>query len=475
MSRAAAGELTEVRVKGRNEIATLAASFNQLSSEVAQRQQHVTHVMHHDEASGLPNMRAVEQRLGEMRRLHDPSGVFAGIIAIDRASQLRLAIGHARWSALVGEIAKRIAFAYGELFVGRADGDAIAFVFRAESHEAAMHTISAVATLASQPVWLGEDRIEVRIVAGLACDGDDADTRLPLLARAEAAVDLARATRQPIMAFDRESYGDPTSAMAFMEEMLLGLSRGELYLAYQPRLDLRKGVITSAEALLRWRHPQRGMVAPDKFVRMAEETGHIRPLTDWVIDRAIADQRRMREAGRDMVLSVNISGRLIADEAFANRALRQIRRTGARLCFEITEAAVVDNPDLALDLMKDIRDAGIGIVIDDYGSNLSSLACLRAIPAQELKIDRPMIQSMARGNSDALLVRSLIDLAHSLGMTAAAEGVETSETLGLLQSMGCDAAQGFFIGHPLPLDEFLKFEVDPGVIARPQTALKGLG
>ena len=190
------------------------------------------------------------------------------------------------------------------------------------------------------------------------------------------------------------------------------------------------------------------MIPPDTFIGMAEETGHIRPLTDWVIDRAIADQRRLREAGRDMTLSVNVSGRLIANEQFADRALRQIRRSGARLCFEITETAVIDNPKLALDVMKDLRDAGVGISIDDYGSGLSSLSYLRTIPAQELKIDKVFIQGMARGNSDALLVKSTIDLAHSLGMTVAAEGVETAESLALLQAMGADTAQGYLHRPP---------------------------
>jgi EAL domain-containing protein (putative c-di-GMP-specific phosphodiesterase class I) len=209
---------------------------------------------------------------------------------------------------------------------------------------------------------------------------------------------------------------------------------------------------------------------------MAEETGHIRPLTDWVIDRAISDQRKLREAGRDMPLSVNVSGRLIANEQFADRALRQIRRSGANLCFEITETAVIDNPKLALDVMKDLRDAGVSISIDDYGSGLSSLSYLRTIPAEELKIDKIFVQGMARGNSDALLVKSTIDLAHSLGMKVAAEGVETAEVLALLQAMGADTAQGFYIARPMPIDDFMKFEVAAETVtSRPAPSLKGLG
>jgi EAL domain-containing protein (putative c-di-GMP-specific phosphodiesterase class I) len=217
------------------------------------------------------------------------------------------------------------------------------------------------------------------------------------------------------------------------------------------------------------------MIPPDTFIGMAEETGHIRPLTDWVLDRAIIDQRRMREAGKDMKLSINISGRLIANEQFADRALRQIRRSGADLCFEITETAVIDNPKLAVDVMTELRAAGVDISIDDYGSGLSSLSYLRTIPAQELKIDKSFVIGMAHGNSDALLVKSTIDLAHSLGMKIAAEGVETAEALALLQTMGADLAQGYYIARPMPLDDFLKFEPPAQAATRPATQLKGLG
>jgi EAL domain-containing protein (putative c-di-GMP-specific phosphodiesterase class I)/GGDEF domain-containing protein len=472
-SRLASGELAEVRVAGRNEIAELAANFNLMSGEIAAREKRIIHLAQHDNETGLPNLRAVQSRLAELRTKIEPAQIFGAAIGVDRFQHVRGAIGHALSARLIAEIAGRISSAYGELFVGRMSTDTIGVAFHAESRDAALRTIEAVADLCSQPVRLGEDRIDVLVTAGLACESDGADTRLSLLERAEVAIEQARVKRARTAAFDRDGYGDPSSALSLMGSMILGLSRDELFLAHQPKYDLRASKVASAEVLLRWRHPQRGMIPPDRFIGMAEETGHIRPLTDWVLDRAIADQRRLREAGRDMVLSVNVSGRLIANEQFADRALRQIRRSGAKLCFEITETAVIDNPRLALDVMKDLRDAGVGISIDDYGSGLSSLSYLRTIPAEELKIDKLFIQGMVRGNSDALLVKSTIDLAHSLGMTVAAEGVETAETLALLQTMGADTAQGYYIARPMPIDDFLKFEAEPQM-ARAAPALKGL-
>jgi EAL domain-containing protein (putative c-di-GMP-specific phosphodiesterase class I)/GGDEF domain-containing protein len=473
-SQLARGEVAEVRVKGRNEIAELASNFNIMSGENAAREKRIIHLAQHDHDTGLPNLLALDARAAEIRGYNDPATIFGAVLGVNRFDQVRAAIGHSLSSRLIGEIASRISGSFHELFVGRMTTETIAIVFHAESHDAAMQTIAAISELASQPVRLGEDRIDVLTTAGLACDADGADTRLSLLERAEVAVEQARARRVPAAAFDRAAYGDPSSSLSLMGSMVLGLTRGELFLAHQPKYDMRAGKVTSAESLLRWRHPQRGMIPPDSFIGMAEETGHIRPLTDWVIDRAIADQRRMREAGKDMVLSVNVSGRLIANEQFADRALRQIRRANARLCFEITETAVIDNPKLALDVMKDLRDAGVGISIDDYGSGLSSLSYLRTIPAQELKIDKLFVQNMARGNSDALLVKSTIDLAHSLGMKVAAEGVETAETLALLQAMGANTAQGYYIARPMGLDDFLKFQEQPAA-ARAAPTLKGMG
>jgi diguanylate cyclase len=474
-SHLATGELREVKVAGRNEIAELASNFNTMSGEIAAREKRIIHLAQHDNETGLPNLRALTERLHGMRERVPAATIFGAAIGVDRFREVRSAIGHTLSARLIAEIAGRVSSAYAELSVGRMSTETIGIVFHAESEEAAQHTIAAVAELCSQPVRLGDDRIDILATAGLACDADDADTRLSLLERAEVAVEQARAKRQRTAAFDRKAYGDPSAALSLMGSMVLGLSRGELYLAHQPKYDLRTGKVSSAEALLRWRHPQRGMIPPDTFIGMAEETGHIRPLTDWVLDRAIIDQRRMREAGKDMKLSINISGRLIANEQFADRALRQIRRSGADLCFEITETAVIDNPKLAVDVMTELRAAGVDISIDDYGSGLSSLSYLRTIPAQELKIDKSFVIGMAHGNSDALLVKSTIDLAHSLGMKIAAEGVETAEALALLQTMGADLAQGYYIARPMPLDDFLKFEPPAQAATRPATQLKGLG
>lgn len=474
LTRAADGELAEVRVKGRNEIAGLASSFNRLSGEIAAREQRYAHMSLHDPETGLPNLRALDKHLGELRSANDPGAIFAAVIGIDRFQQLRAALGPALATHLIGEIGRRVADTYCELSVGRMAAGTIAIIFRAESHDAAMQTVSVVTALASKPSQLGDSRVDVTISAGLACDANDSDVHLTLVERADMALSQARAGNRRVMPFDRENYGDPATALSLMDAMVLGLSRDEFFLAYQPKYDLRQERVVSVEALLRWRHPQGGLQSPAALIALAEKTGHIRQLSDWVVDRAIADQRRMRDAGRNLTISVNVSARMIADEHFIDRSLRQIRRSAARLSFEITEAAVMSTRGPAFEMMKRVRDAGIDIAIDDHGSGPSSLSSLRTIPAQELKIDRPFIQNLKSGGADALLVRSAIDLAHSLGMSVTAEGVETAETMALLRSMGADAVQGYLIAHPMPLDELVKFDLAPQTSTRPAPALRGL-
>jgi EAL domain-containing protein (putative c-di-GMP-specific phosphodiesterase class I)/GGDEF domain-containing protein len=460
-SRLARGELAEVKVHGRNEIAELASNFNLMSGEIAARERRIIHLARHDNETGLLNLRTLEEALADLRQRHPRSRVYAAAIGIDRFQHVRGAIGHALSARLIAEIAGRIPPLWHGLSVGRTATDTIGAVFEAASPEDAQKLVAEIAASVSRPVRLGADSIDVQATVGWASDAADHDMTLSLIGRAEIAIAQARGRRAHSGVFDRAAYGDPASSLSLMSQMIASLEQGHLYLAHQPKFDFGAGRATSAESLLRWRHPTRGMIPPDAFIGMAEETGHIRPLTDWVLDRAIADQKTMREAGVDIPLSINISGRLLSSEEFGERAMRQVARHGADLCFEITETAVIDNPKMALAIMDEWRKAGVGVSIDDYGSGLSSLSYLRNIPAQELKIDRSFIMGMTGENSDGLLVKSTIDLGHSLGMTVTAEGVETAEILALLQSMGCDTAQGYFIARPLTLADALEFWKKP--------------
>ncbi len=249
------------------------------------------------------------------------------------------------------------------------------------------------------------------------------------------------------------------------------INRGEFQLVYQPKLDVRSKSIGSIEALMRWHHPRDGVRMPDTFIGETEESGAIGRLTLWAFDRAIEDQRQLRERdGIDVVPYVNLSAQLLNHPATVITLCRRAAQPGVRLGIEITERSVIDDPAHAFTNIDRLREAGYAIAIDDYGVGLSSLTYLKQIAADELKIDKSFVIALDTSHRDPLIVRSTIDLAHALGMVVTAEGVESPAAYALLSVMGCDMVQGYLIGRPMPLSEVAAFIAgfDESTIAYPR-------
>jgi EAL domain-containing protein (putative c-di-GMP-specific phosphodiesterase class I) len=370
---------------------------------------------------------------------------------------VRGAIGYQMFSGLMRQLGQRAKGLDRVSAIGRMSTSVLGLTYLAADADEAVALAEGFLDALATPVMLGGNAIDVHLSAGLAVVGvDDARVASPI-ERANVALDQAGAGRRRLTVFDEVVYGDPAANLSLMSEMLTAVAEGHLQPYYQPKYDIREGRITGLEALARWTHPVRGMLGPDLFIPMAEETGAIRDLTDCVLDRAIADQARLIEAGHELSMSVNISGRLLGDADFAVAALEMAKSARGKLCFEITETAIIENPEAAIANIERFVAAGIEISIDDYGAGLSSLGYLKRIPAHELKIDKAFVMGMAQGKRDALLVRSTVDLAHSLGMKVTAEGVETPMVMSLLSGMGCDIAQGYLIARPMPLAGLMDF------------------
>lgn len=242
-----------------------------------------------------------------------------------------------------------------------------------------------------------------------------------------------------------------------MAELFEGLAAGDVTMHYQPRLDLRAGRFDAVEALIRWRHPTRGLIRPDSFLGEAESAGRIAALTDWTLGEAVDGQRALREAGHDLPVLLNLAGCLLADEAFVVGAIDRVLGDGASLGFEIPEAALTADPEGTLRALETFKASGIAISLDDFGGGLTSLTALKQAPADGVKIDRGFITSIDEDARDRRLVKSIIDLAHGLGLKAAAEGVESPAAIALLAGMGCDHAQGYAIARPMPLGDVITF------------------
>jgi len=464
------GEQVLVGVDASDEIGRLAGRFNEMAAEIQSREQRITHLALHDADTDLPNRQSLEREIAALTRDAGEDHVFVAALGVDRFSHVRGAIGHTLFATLMGELGARIGLSEPQMRVARLSSATLAIAFTAADPGAALAKAEQVAKMLEAPLRLGENTVDVSLTAGLSGCAEDGSGVSSVIDRATIAVDQARDSRRRSAVFDAVAYGDPAANLSLMSEMRSSIEQGHMLLHHQPKFDLRQRAVVGCEALVRWTHPTRGLLAPDLFIGMAEETGHIRALTEWVLSQAIADQRAMAVVGRKIAVSVNISGRLLSDPEFAEVALALVEGADGEICFEITETAVIENPELALAIIDRFARAGVKVSIDDYGTGLSSLAYLKQIKANELKIDKSFIMALNESQRDALLVRSTIDLAHSLGLQVTAEGVETETSLALLSGMGCDLAQGYLIARPMPMGQFLGFlksEPDAAMQAEP--------
>jgi EAL domain-containing protein (putative c-di-GMP-specific phosphodiesterase class I) len=248
--------------------------------------------------------------------------------------------------------------------------------------------------------------------------------------------------------------------LALVGELREAIGQGRLVLHYQPKVVLGTRQVEGVEALVRWPHPERGLVAPDEFIPLAERTGLIRPLTTLVIEQALAQCRAWQGAGFPMVVAVNLSARILQDVQLPSDVARLLAAAGVEarwLKLELTESMVMEDRVRAVEVLDRLHAMGVSLSIDDFGTGYSSLAYLKRLPVDEIKIDKSFILHMAVDGNDALIARSTVDLGHNLGLRVVAEGVETPEVWSQLEAMGCDIAQGYLISRPLPAEELTRW------------------
>src|SRR6185437_5478614 len=318
----------------------------------------------------------------------------AAAVSIDRFAELSAAIGHERAVGLMSEIADRLAQKAPAAMVGRLSEGALGLVFGAGGAKASQALCAKLAAELDGPMAVGEAHVQVSLTVGVAPVSATAGERSPL-ARAAIAMAQARAAGRKVAVFDAKAYGDPAANLALVAQMQHAIETGQIEVHHQPKYDIRLGRTVGVEALVRWAHPQRGLLSPGVFVRLAESTGHIRALTGYVLARALADQDALRRAGHALDVSVNITGRLLADADFAEHVLAAARGADGRLWLEVTDAAFADDPAQAMRCVARLAEAGVGISIDDFGAGALSLARLREIRAEEVKIDKSLVLDLA--------------------------------------------------------------------------------
>ena len=297
-------------------------------------------------------------------------------------------------------------------------------------------------------------------IAGVALypvHGEELDSLAP---HATIALENSNTSSQKISTYSPELNYYSTRRLSLMGDLLKAIESNNLSLFLQPQVDLADGSVIGAEALIRWEHEQHGFVRPDEFIPLAEQSGLIRPLTAWVIDRVLQYDKKFQSLGYDIQLSINISAKNIVEVNIVKNTLDKLIEYGTspkRLVFEMTETAMMDNPEKALNVLNDLSDLGIKLSIDDFGTGYSSLSYLNQLPVDELKIDRSFVTDMIKSPQNQKIVEMTVNLAHTLGLKVVAEGIEDQETMLQLQALGCDVAQGYHIGRPMPEEAFLNW------------------
>jgi diguanylate cyclase (GGDEF)-like protein len=376
-------------------------------------------------------------------------------IGIERFKTVKRTLGYGTAGKLVRAVRERIEADAG-VRVELIGNQTLAFLIVAETIGCAAAQVERMIATLAEPYRLDGVSIDTPVTVGIAGPSSLAVIR-ETVEQAQFALDDARQSGRAMVLFDLSAQRKLMQNIRLMTDMQEAIAEGQLALHYQPKMLARDGEIDSVEALVRWSHPDRGMIPPSDFIPVAEQSGDIRLLTWWVLERAYADAAVLAAHGVARPIFVNISAHLIGDPIFADRLIDFLKDQQGRIGIEITETAVLDNPDRALGTLGRLADAGIHIAIDDYGAGLSSLTYLKQLPAHELKIDMSFIRDLGDSNRDPMIVRSTIDLAHGLGLRVTAEGVDTAEALALLRIMGCDLIQGYQVAAAMPIGELTRF------------------
>ena len=475
--RAAHDEL-EHRVHERTQ--DLVAANISLKDEIAERRRMeglIKDMAYHDYLTGLPNRQLLMDRLEQAisRGNWRPTIIGVMFMDIDRFKTVNDTLGHTHGDELIRVLSKRVleSLRDGDT-VARIGGDEFTILLqdlgRVEDISLVAEKILAAVRL---PVSIGGHDLHVTASAGIALHPADGTDAVALLRNADVAMYHAKSKGG-----DSFAMYDPAMSAKAMEMLTIGnrlrsaIANDEFVLYYQPQIDMKTGIVTGSEALIRWMDPEKGLVGPSSFIPLAEEAGLIVSIDDWTFSRACAQTKKMQDAGfPEMEISVNVSARAFSDKGFVKKVASVLEVSGlpaGSLILEITESILMQNIIEGAEVMKRLRALGVRFSIDDFGTGYSSLGYLKGLPISQIKIDRSFVMDIPADNDDMLIVSAIVSLAQSLRLEVVAEGVETSEQREYLEGLKCDKMQGFLFSKPLPYDDYM------GLLRGPQPKIKAL-
>jgi diguanylate cyclase (GGDEF)-like protein len=449
--RLASGEHVQVRVRGEDELARLASSFNEMVGKIAEREQRITQLAFNDMLTGLPNRTMFQQQLEHHFRAAGSGSLFAlHCLDLDQFKVINDTLGHPAGDTLLVEAGRRVQDAARGHFVARLGGDEFVVLQTVGDDRDAIDRLARdILAAITQPIIIDGNEFAPSTSIGIAIAPQDGENGGSLLRSADLALYRAKEAGRGTYAFFEESLNERAQQRRQVEaDLRLALERDEFELVYQPLFDLEHNRICSFEALLRWRHPKRGLVSPAEFVPVAEDTGLIVPLGAWVIREACLQASSWPDHVR---VAVNVSAVQFHRGALNESILRALADSGLapnRLEIEITESIFLEGGE-ALRLLHGLRSLGVRIALDDFGTGYSSLSYLQSFPFDKLKIDRSFIQNLLTRDGAIAIVHAITELANTLGMETTAEGVEETAQLMELRAHGCSSVQGYLFAEPM--------------------------
>jgi diguanylate cyclase (GGDEF)-like protein/PAS domain S-box-containing protein len=426
----------------------------------------------HDPLTGLPNRALMHERLTRALIQGDRTGEGVGLLLVDlnQFKEVNDALGHAYGDGLLRELARRLQTSLRDCdTVARLGGDEFAVLLTTgATEEGARDVARRLCELCEQPIEVGDYRLQISASVGIALAPEHANDAETLLRRADGAMYVAKGRGGGVAVYSPRHELRAVRRLELLADLREAITGDDFVVHYQPRVDLATLRPTGVEALVRWNHPRHGLLLPEEFIELAEVSGAIRLLTQTVTEQATRAVRGLTD-GPELNVSVNLSTRNLYDPTLVEWVTEMVGRLDApagSLCFELTESQLMDDPSQSEEVLERLHDVGVRFSVDDFGTGPSSLAVLRALPLDEVKIDRSFVADLERG--DDRVVRSVIDLGHHLGLRVVAEGVEGPETLDLLRRLGCDLAQGYHLAMPMALTELQEYLDTPGLSSGPR-------
>jgi len=448
------------------EMYSLMDAFVNMQNQVRQRQSELRHQALHDALTGLPNRVLLLDRLQQLVKESHRNKTKPAIIMmdLDRFKEINDTLGHHIGDLLLQDVSSRLTNVLRDTdTIARLGGDEFAILLNDVDLEGAKVVANKITNAMTMPFQVETHQLLIGCSEGVAMYPEHGEDSTELIKHADVAMYVAKRGHLGHSIYNAKEDSNTVTNISLSADLKNAINDNELNLYYQPKVSVHDGKVIECEALLRWIHPEKGFISPELIVEAAEQSGLIHPLTEWVINTAITQASRWKKEGIDIGVAVNLSAFNLQNPhlvTIIKFLLDSSDLEPHQLILEVTEGAMMANPKLAAGVLSLLNSMGIRIAIDDFGTGYSSLAYLKNLPVHELKIDRSFVMNIVRDESDVSIVKSTIDLAHNLGLSVVAEGVEDKESWNILENMNCDVIQGYYISRPLPNVDFEEWYVE---------------